>query len=125
MHALVAGIADLQPFRNLFRRPVQDQFTGHDRPQLLFDGKKAHLGSQSRLPGLTIGFTGSIEWPPNAPPPGSPSTQAVATRWLSPESTNRMQFHVRCLPARPASAFAASAGEQQELSRRAASTGTE
>src|SRR3984957_5719790 len=45
----------------------------------------------------------------DAPPPGSLSTQPVATPWLSPGSTNRMQFHVRCLPARPASAFAASA----------------
>jgi hypothetical protein len=52
----------------------------------------------------------------DAPPPGSLSTQPVATLWLSPESTNRMQFHVRCLPARPASAFAASVDEQQELS---------
>src|ERR1700761_7654981 len=32
--------------------------------QLLVDGKKAHLGSQSRLPGLTIGFAGPIEGPP-------------------------------------------------------------
>src|ERR1035441_4714068 len=61
----------------------------------------------------------------DATPPGSLSTQAVATRWLSPESTNRMQFHVICLPARPASTFAVSADEQQELYRRAASTGTE
>src|SRR5258705_7349179 len=61
----------------------------------------------------------------DATPPGSLSTQPVATRWLSHESTNRKQFHVRCLPARPASAFAASADEQQELYRRAASTGTE
>src|SRR5882762_726651 len=50
----------------------------------------------------------------DAPPPGSRSTQPVATLLLSPESTNRMQFHVRCLPARPASAsaFAASVDEQ-------------
>src|SRR5665213_1240930 len=45
----------------------------------------------------------------DAPPPGLLTTQAVATRGLSPESTNRTQFHVRCLPARPASAFAANA----------------
>src|SRR5216684_5220708 len=51
----------------------------------------------------------------DAPPPGSPSTQ-LAAPWLSPESTNRKQFLVRCLPARPA----ASADEQPELSRRAA-----
>jgi hypothetical protein len=50
--------------RNLFRRPVQDQFTGNDRPQLPADGKKARLGSQSRLPSLMIGFIGSIEWTP-------------------------------------------------------------
>jgi hypothetical protein len=43
----VGGIVDFQPCRNLFRRPVQDQFTGHNRLQLLVDGKKAHLGSQS------------------------------------------------------------------------------
>src|SRR5260370_4791308 len=61
----------------------------------------------------------------DASPPGSLSTQPVATRWLSPGSTNRRQFHVRCLPARPASAFAASADEQQELFPRAASTRTE
>jgi hypothetical protein len=61
----------------------------------------------------------------DATPPGSLSTQPVATRWLSHESTNRMQFHVRCLPARPASAFAVSADEQKELYLRAASTGTE
>src|ERR1035437_611429 len=61
----------------------------------------------------------------DAPPPGLLSTQAVATRGLSPESTNRTQFHVRCLPARPASAFAANADEQLGLYLRAASTGTE
>src|SRR3984893_1440003 len=52
--------------------------------------------------------------PHDAPPPGSPSTQAAATRWLSHESTNRKRFLVRCLPARPASAFAASADVQQD-----------
>src|SRR5258705_10206815 len=61
----------------------------------------------------------------DATPPGSLSTQPVATRWLSPESTNRKQSLVRCLPARPASAFAVNADEQQELYRRAASTRTE
>src|ERR1700723_2633166 len=115
MHALVVGIVDLQPFRNLFRRPVQDQFTGHDRPKFLVVGKEAYLGTQSRVPSLTIGFTGSIVGRAAMTPPGSLSTRAVATRRLSPGSTNRMQFLVRCLAARPASAFAASAGEQQEL----------
>ncbi|RZU40804.1 resolvase-like protein [Edaphobacter modestus] len=40
-HALVLGIPYLQPSRNLFRRPVQDQFTGNDRPQLPAGRKKA------------------------------------------------------------------------------------
>src|ERR1700733_4090522 len=61
----------------------------------------------------------------DAPPPGSRSTQAVATRWLSHESTSRLRLLVRCLPARPASAFAVSADAEQQLSRRAASIGTE
>ena len=52
----------------------------------------------------------------------TPSTYRTLER--SHESTNRKQFLVRCLPARPASAFAANADEQQELSRRAASTRT-
>src|ERR1700733_11466686 len=64
MHALVVGIAYLQPCRNLFRRPVQHQFTGHDRPQCLVVGKKTYLGSKSRIPSLMICFTGSIEWTP-------------------------------------------------------------
>jgi hypothetical protein len=52
----------------------------------------------------------------------TPSTYRTLER--SHESTNRKQFLVRCLPARPASAFGANADEQQELSRRAASTRT-
>jgi hypothetical protein len=34
------------------------------RPQLHVGGKKARLGPQSRLPGLIIGFLGSIQWTP-------------------------------------------------------------
>jgi hypothetical protein len=45
--------------------------------------------------------------------------------WRSPESTNRKQSLVRCLPARPTSAFAVNADEQQELYLRATSAGTE
>jgi len=36
------------------------------------------------------------------PPPGSPLRQPVANLSLSPESKNRKQCLVRCLPARPA-----------------------
>ena len=59
-HALVAGIASLQPTGNLLRRPVLDQFTGDDQPQLPVPGKPAGLGSQGGLPSLMI--TGSIHW---------------------------------------------------------------
>src|ERR1700688_4551564 len=63
-HALVVGILDLQPSRNLFRPPVQDQFTRNDRPQLPPKGEKAPLGSQGRRPRLVIGFMSSIERSP-------------------------------------------------------------
>jgi hypothetical protein len=45
-HARVIGIPDLEPSGNLFGRPVQDQFTRHDVPQLAVHGKKTPLGSQ-------------------------------------------------------------------------------
>jgi hypothetical protein len=45
-HALVRGILDFQPPRNLLRRPVQNQFTRNQPPQLRLDGQKATLGPQ-------------------------------------------------------------------------------
>ena len=45
VHALVAGIASLQPTGNLLRRPILDQFTGHDQPQLPVPCELAGLGS--------------------------------------------------------------------------------
>src|SRR5258708_3642791 len=59
-HALIIGILDFQPSGNLFRRPVQSQFTRNDVPQLHVDGKKAALGPQGRLPGFAVRLTGSI-----------------------------------------------------------------
>jgi hypothetical protein len=53
--------ASQEPFRNLFRRPVQDQFTGDHRTQLPVEGKQARPGPQSRLPSLMVGFTGSVQ----------------------------------------------------------------
>src|SRR6266478_5736524 len=58
--ALVIGILGFQPAGNLFRRPVQNQFTRNDVPQLQVDGKKAALGPQGRLPGFSVRLTGSI-----------------------------------------------------------------
>src|SRR5271169_171734 len=59
-HALVRGILDLQPSGNLFRRPVQNQFTRNHLPQLHVDGQKATFGPQGRVPGSLIRFIGSI-----------------------------------------------------------------
>src|SRR5271156_598125 len=44
--ALVRGILDLQPSGNLLRRPVQNQFTRNNLPQLHLDSQKAALGPQ-------------------------------------------------------------------------------
>ena len=54
------GILGFQPAGNLFRRPVQDQFTRNDLSQLHMDRKKAPLGTQGRLPGFVSGLVGSI-----------------------------------------------------------------
>src|ERR1700674_648247 len=59
-HALIIGILGFQPAGNLLRRPVQNQFTRNDVPQLQVDGKKAALGPQGRLPGFSVRLTGSI-----------------------------------------------------------------
>src|SRR5882672_4173340 len=59
-HALVIGKLDLQPSRNLFRRPIQKQFTRNHLPQFHMKGKKAPLGPQGRVPGSLIRFIGSI-----------------------------------------------------------------
>src|SRR6266478_1752145 len=59
-HALVIGILNLQPSGNLFRRPIQNQFTRNHLLQLHLNGKKAPLGPQGRIPGALIRFMGSI-----------------------------------------------------------------
>jgi|SRR5580704_480911 hypothetical protein len=45
-HTLVLGILGLQPSGDLFRRPLQQQFTRNDLLQLLLDSKKAGLRPQ-------------------------------------------------------------------------------
>src|SRR5271167_205668 len=59
-HTLVLGILGLQPSGDLFRRPLQHQFTRNHLLQLLMESKKAGFRPQSRLPGLLIRFTRSI-----------------------------------------------------------------
>src|ERR1700674_2868367 len=59
-HTLVAGILGRQPSRNLFRRPVQQQFTRNDLSQLLLGRKQAPLWTQGQVPGSLIRFMGAI-----------------------------------------------------------------
>src|ERR1700690_350065 len=59
-HGLIFPILGLQPTGNLFRRPVQNQFTRNEPLQVHMDRKKAPLGPQGRLPGFVVGFAGSI-----------------------------------------------------------------
>src|SRR5262244_680712 len=66
-HALIIGILGFQPAGNLLRRPVQNQFTRNDVPQVQVDGKKAALGPQGRLPGFAVRLTGSAGSNPSAP----------------------------------------------------------
>src|SRR6266852_7497178 len=58
--ALVIGILGLQPSGNLLGRPVQDQFTRNDVPQLAVEGQQTPLRSQSRVPSSTIRIMGAI-----------------------------------------------------------------
>src|SRR6266851_3757276 len=50
----------LQPSGNLFRRPIQNQFTRNHLPQLHVNGQKAPLGPQSRVPGSLIRLIRSV-----------------------------------------------------------------
>src|SRR6266852_2590514 len=59
-HALVIGILALQPSGNLFRRPIQNQFTRNNLLLLHMDSKKTPLGPQCQLPGLVVSFISSI-----------------------------------------------------------------
>src|SRR5450755_2383786 len=58
--ALVVGILVLQPPGNLFGRPVQDQFTRNEVPQLAVDAQQTSLRTQGRNPSLLIGIMGTI-----------------------------------------------------------------
>ena len=58
--ALAIGILVLQPPGNLLRRPVQDQSTRNDVPQLAVLGKQTSLRTQGRNPSLLICILGTI-----------------------------------------------------------------
>ena len=58
--ALVVGILHFSHPEICLRRPVLHQFTRNDLLQLAVGGQPARLGPQGRLPGLLIGFVGSI-----------------------------------------------------------------
>src|SRR6204780_4327595 len=58
--ALVVGILVLQPPGNLLGRPVQDQSTRNDVPQLAVLAKQTLLRTQGRNPSLLICILGTI-----------------------------------------------------------------
>src|SRR5271163_490881 len=58
--ALVVGILVLQPPGDLLGRPVQDQSTRNDVPQLAVLGKQTALRTQGRNPSLLICILGTI-----------------------------------------------------------------
>src|SRR6202522_1093926 len=62
--ALVVGILVLQPPGNLLGRPVQDQSTRNDVPQLAVLAKQTLLRTQGRNPSLLICVLGTIGGPP-------------------------------------------------------------
>src|SRR5580704_10820359 len=63
-HALIIGILGFQPAGNLLGRPVQNQFTRNDVPQLQVDGKKAAFGPQGRQASLSAGLARYAGRPP-------------------------------------------------------------
>src|SRR5262249_13419773 len=60
VYTLVIGILGLQPFGNLFGRPVQEQFICNDVAQLAVRGKKTSFRSQRRVPSLLIRIISAI-----------------------------------------------------------------
>ena len=48
LHALIAGVSDLQPSRDLLGRPLEGQFTRHDVAQPVVQSKPAGLGPKGR-----------------------------------------------------------------------------
>src|SRR5271156_3696267 len=58
--ALVMGILVLQPPGNLLGRPVQEQSTRNEVPQLAVLGQQTSLRTQGRNPSLLIGIMGTI-----------------------------------------------------------------
>src|SRR6202035_3788401 len=58
--ALIIRILGLQPSGNLLGRPVQDEFTRNDVPQLAVEGQQTPLRSQGRVPGMVIRIMGAI-----------------------------------------------------------------
>ena len=100
--ASVLGILILQPSGNLFRRPVQKQFARNARSELLVDSQQAGLGPQGRLPGLVIGFTGSVLRTAAMADTSRLTVDTARCRRLAmSESTRRKRSRGRCLLAPP------------------------
>ena len=59
-HAPVIRVLRLQPSGNLLGRPVQNQFTRSDVPQLAVPGKKTAFRTRRRVPGLVVHIMSTI-----------------------------------------------------------------
>src|ERR1700721_76429 len=90
--ALVMGILVLQPPGNLLGRPVQDQSTRNDVPQLAVLGKQAALRTQGRNPSLLICILGTI---------GRSATMASDLPAHGERSAPNLLQRLSCLPAAP------------------------
>lgn len=59
-HALIVGVSDLQPSRNLLGRPLERQFTRHRVAQPTVQSEAAGLGPKGRSCGLIVSVIGPI-----------------------------------------------------------------
>ncbi len=89
--ALLIGIRGFQPAGNLLGRPVQNQFTRNDVPQLRVDRKRAAPGGARPTARLRrpLDWRDTPDGHPDVRPLGSRSIPLALNIWQSHASTNR------------------------------------
>src|SRR5439155_20631737 len=60
LHALIVGVSDLQPSRDLLGRPLEGQFTRHYLAQPTVQSEPALLGPKGRQCGLIVSMIGPL-----------------------------------------------------------------
>jgi hypothetical protein len=89
--ALVMGKLDLQPTGDLFRRPIERQFTRDDVAQLPVPREQARLGAQRESPRALIRSSSAIPIAPSVP-----CNLSAHGRWGSAEArSDRPEGHAR------------------------------